>query len=682
MSKYNNGALRKAGRWIGVAIAALVVACGGGGGGGAGAVNQPGPPVAEVGLEQPPPASVPVNPGTLEVVAGRPGGQGNLDGNGRDARFVLTTNGIVADPAGNVFLTDGDTRIRRITPQGQVSTVATGVTNGRAIAIDSEGNFFVVDGPGNRILKVSAAGAVTPYAGTGVAGSTDGPAAVAQFRFPQGLARAADGTLYVADSAGTIRRIGRDGVVSTLAARNSADGTQVRFLSASSLALDGAILVVSDGQAVLTVDSAGNVMTAARFSNTDSAGAVAVRDGVIYVRSVATSAVLKISGGTLVAVTAPGFSGFIDGAAADARFAGPGGMAFDGSGNLYLVDAFNSAVRKLDLQGKVSTLAGSPGSDGRVDGAAALASFSFPDSLAQDAAGNLYVSDYLNSAIRKIANGSVSTLVDSRAGGTSDLARPSGLVSDSEGNLDVLLAGAASLRHVSAAGVLGTLVPTGGQSCLPFCFNGFGRGNLVRDGGGGFFVTDPQLNVIRRINAQGNASVIAGSPSPSSSRSGPNGPGSYPQGTYSADRPGAAASFDSPAGLERDGAGNLYVADSRNNTIRKITPAGVVSTYAGVAGPPGDADGAAATARFNYPVGLALDAAGNLYVADRDNALVRKISPQGVVSTVAGQRGIRGVATGPLPAALNQPFGLLLGSRGELFVTDTAERVVLKLLLP
>lgn len=101
-----------------------------------------------------------------------------------------------------------------------------------------------------------------------------------------------------------------------------------------------------------------------------------------------------------------------------------------------------------------------------------------------------------------------------------------------------------------------------------------------------------------------------------------------------------------------------------------------------MAGPPGDADGPASAARFNEPVGLAIDGAGNLYVADQYNALVRKITPDGMVSTVAGQRGLRGVAAGPLPASLYQPFGLLLGKQGELYVTDVSDGVIVKVTLP
>ena len=691
MSNSWKSAARGMGRWMGLAAAALVVACGGGGGG---AIDNPAPPVVEIPVQPPAPA----NPGSLAVLAGQPGGSGHVDGIGLLARFQLFEDGMAVDSAGNVYVTDGNAYIRRITPQGEVSTWATGVTDGRALVIDKDGGFFVADQRNNRILKVSNAGTVTTYAGTGIGGSADGPAQSAQFLAPRGLALAADGTLYVSEYAGTIRKIGPGGMVSTLAGQRSASGdvdgpgAQARFWAPGPIALDGqGNVLVADFRSVRSVDAAGNVTTLARFDNTDGAGSLAVRNGVIYVRSLATGAVLKLDGSALVPVTGPGPAGYADGAAADARFNGNGAMAFDAGGNLYIADAFNSAIRKLDPQGMVSTVAGSPLRTGRADGPAATASFFRPDSLAQDGAGNLYVSDYLNQTVRRIAGGNVSTFAGTPGTGASYpsyfsdqvLTYPSGLVSDGAGNLSVVEGVTLRLHRVDSSGVLGTSTSSGGESyCYPFCNGGTARGDVVADGAGGYFISDTFVNVIRRIDASGHASVFAGTPSGATSRPGPNGPGSAAPGTYSADGTGAAAVFDIPGGLARDAAGNLFVADSRNNTIRKITPAGVVTTFAGLAGPAGDADGPAATARFNSPAGLAIDGAGNLYVADRGNALVRKITPAGMVTTVAGQRGMRGVVAGALPATLNQPFGLLIGNAGELYVTDQGEHLVLKITLP
>ena len=148
----------------------------------------------------------------------------------------------------------------------------------------------------------------------------------------------------------------------------------------------------------------------------------------------------------------------------------------------------------------------------------------------------------------------------------------------------------------------------------------------------------------------------------------------------SADGPGAAASFNSPFGVATDSAGNVYVGDTANHTIRKITPAGVVSTLAGAAGVPGSTDGTGAAARFDSPRGVATDSAGNVYVADTFNHTIRKISPAGVVSTLAGSAGVTGSADGTGAAAhFRFPFGVASDSAGNVYVGDNANHTIRKI---
>jgi streptogramin lyase len=170
--------------------------------------------------------------------------------------------------------------------------------------------------------------------------------------------------------------------------------------------------------------------------------------------------------------------------------------------------------------------------------------------------------------------------------------------------------------------------------------------------------------MIRRIAADGSVTTFAGS-------SGARG---------NTDGAGTAATFSAPLGLAIDAAGNLYVADAMNHTIRKITSAGVVSTLAGSAGVPGYADGTGTGALFNYPAGLAVDAAGNVYVADRSNNVIRKVTPAGVVTTLAGLQGVSGATDGAGSLALfNQPSGLVLDGAGNFYVTDTGNSTIRKL---
>ena len=143
----------------------------------------------------------------------------------------------------------------------------------------------------------------------------------------------------------------------------------------------------------------------------------------------------------------------------------------------------------------------------------------------------------------------------------------------------------------------------------------------------------------------------------------------------SANGTGSAARFYYPFGVAVDSAGNVYVADTGNNTIRKVTPAGVVTTLAGLAGSSGSADGTGSAARFNYPSGVAVDSAGNVYVADTGNNTIRKVTPAGVVTTLAGLAGSPGSADGTGSAArFYYPHGVAVDSAGNVYVADTVQQ--------
>src|SRR5262249_28768059 len=142
----------------------------------------------------------------------------------------------------------------------------------------------------------------------------------------------------------------------------------------------------------------------------------------------------------------------------------------------------------------------------------------------------------------------------------------------------------------------------------------------------------------------------------------------------------SAARFTSPSEVGVDSANNLYVADTGNHTIRKITPAGVVSTFAGSPGMPGSVDGTGAAARFNAPIGVSLDGAGNLYVSDSDNNTIRKITPAAVVTTLAGKAGEAGSVDGTgSNARFNGPRGVAVNSVGNIYVADTFNNTIRKI---
>jgi streptogramin lyase len=329
-------------------------------------------------------------------------------------------------------------------------------------------------------------------------------------------------------------------------------------------------------------------------------------------------------------------AGLVNGVGTAARFNHPFGLALDAAGNLYIADQGNSVIRKMDITGMVSTFAGTAGLPGSINGTDTTASFNKPFGVATDASGNIYVADAGNNQVRKITPaGVVSKFAGTGAAGaangtdTATFNSPLGVAVDGSGNVYVADYGNDLIRKISTAGVISTLAGTGATGAD----NGAGTAatfnlpeSVAVDASGNVYVADNGNNLIRKITPAGVVSTLAGS------------------GTVgSANGTGTAASFNSPFGIAVDGTGNVYVADAGNNQIRKISAAGVVTTFAG-SGAKGANNATGAAASFNTPSGVAVDALGNVYVADENNNLVRKITAAGVVTTIASKpsKGIFG----------------------------------------
>ena len=310
-----------------------------------------------------------------------------------------------------------------------------------------------------------------------------------------------------------------------------------------------------------------------------------------------------------------GRSGSGDGTGASALFSGPADVAVDSLGNAYVADTFNDTVRKVTPAGVVTTIAGSAGSAGSADGTGAAARFNHPSGVAVDSSGNVYVADTDNDTVREITP----------AGAVTTLAGQAGLSGRADGT------GAAAR------------------------FNG--PSGLAVDTGGNLYVADTLNHTVRKVAAGGVVSTFAGAAGVSGS----------------ADGTGAAARFFGPQGLTADNSGNLFVADTNNHTIRQVVLAtGTVTTVAGSAGVAGSADGPDSAARFFYPSALTVDSNGNLYVADTDNDTIREVALAGIVSTLAGQAGVSGSADGFGGAVrLNFPSGIAADGSGNLYVADT-----------
>jgi len=311
---------------------------------------------------------------------------------------------------------------------------------------------------------------------------------------------------------------------------------------------------------------------------------------------------------------------------------------------------------------QVSTLAGS-GTYGSADGLGTAASFNAPTFLAPDAFGNIYVSDYGNNMIRKITPaGNVSTFIGTAVG----LDKPAGIAIDPSGNVYVVENEKNRIRKITPEGVVSTLA--GSESGESGNTNGIGIAarfsgpmGLALDGVGNLYVTEENNNLIRKITPMGVVSTFAGS---------------GVQGSTNGN--GTSASFKSPAGVVIDASGNLYVTEGANRLIRKISPTGDVTTFAG-SGAQGFTNGNGTSASFNKPAGIAIDALGNLYVAESANNSIRKISPTGDVTTLAGN-GSEGTDNGAGETArFNFPMGVIVDVSGNIYVADMFNSLIRKI---
>jgi streptogramin lyase len=323
-------------------------------------------------------------------------------------------------------------------------------------------------------------------------------------------------------------------------------------------------------------------------------------------------------------------AGLVNGIGTAARFNHPFGLAVDAAGNVYIADEGNSVIRKMDITTRVTTFAGMPGITGAANGVDTAASFNKPFGVATDAAGNVYVADAGNNQIRMITPaGVVSVFAGTGASGAGNgtagsatFNSPMGVAVDGSGNVYVADYGNDLIRKINTAGAVSTFAGSGatgadnGADTLA-TFNL--PESVAVDAAGNLYVADNGNDLIRKITPAGMVSTLAGS-----------GIAGSANGT------GTAASFNSPFGVAVDGTGNVYVADAGNNQIRKITAAGVVSTFAG-SGAKGANNATGAAASFNTPSGIVVDGAGNVYVADENNNLIRKITTAGMVTTIASK---------------------------------------------
>lgn len=648
--------------------------------------------------------------------AGLPGGEGNVDGTGSAARFD-SPYGLAVDSAGTVYVADsGNNVIRKITKTGVVTTLAgqagiqghadgTGAaarfSSPKGIILGSGGVLYVTDSSNGVIRKVTSAGVVTTLAGkAGQFGASDGTGEAARFYLPNGLTLAADGSLLVCDTYNhTVRKVTTAGVVTTLAGQagvsGAADGTltAARFKRPECItrASDGTLYIADNGNATIrkitpagmvstlagkvgTEGSADGIGTAAEFDY--PMGLLVRPNGMLWVADSNNGTIRQITQAgevtTIMGAAGQWFS--LDGTGTAARFAGPYAITTDTAGTVYIADAWAQTIRKANAALQVTTFAGSAENRGSVDGTGTAARFNVPQGLSVTSGGEVFIADGNNYKIRKaMPDGTVSTYAGNGtrssadgplANATLDYVTDTGF--DAAGNMYVAEASGA-IRLIDTAGMVSTFAGTAGSYGTAD-----GKGPAARFSStlgidvaadGTIYVADYWSHTIRKVSPTGEVTTLAGKPNV----------GGYVDGT------GADARFGRPTDVAVDADGYVYVADSSNNCIRKISLLGEVTTLAGKSGSQGSADGAGQAARFREPTGVALDPYGNIIVCDSMNHTLRRVSQTGVVTTIGGSPLLADGQDGADTAArFSRPHRLTVTSTGLIYVTDFNNNRIVK----
>ncbi|GAB3690750.1 hypothetical protein GCM10027592_08230 [Spirosoma flavus] len=574
--------------------------------------------------------------------------------------------GVAIDTLGNFYIVDSDNnRIRKVTTSGTITTVAGNGTPGfsgdggpataasldnpNSVAVDSLGNLYIADFNNHRIRKVTTSGIITTVAGSGTFGfGGDGrPATSAKLWYPRGVAVDGRGNLYIADFYNyRIRKVDTSGVITTVA------GNGTFGFGGDGGPATNASLSYPYG---VSVDRIGNLYVADRDNQ--------------RIRKVTTSGVIT----TVAGNGSQGFSGD-GGPATAASFSYPTDVVADSLGNLYIADPNNQRIRKVNTSGIITTVAGtgSPnfGGDG---GPATAATMAYPSGVAVDKLGNLFIADQGNNRIRKVntlgiistvaGNGTLGFGGDGGSAPNADLYYPIDVVFDKAGNLYIADQGNNRIRKVSTSGVITTVAGNG-----TFGFGGDG-GNAINanlanptgvavDGSGNLYIADQKNHRIRKVTTSGIISTVAGN------------------GTLGFSGDGGLAinaSMDNPNGVAVNASGSLFIIDNGNQRIRKVTPAGSITTVAGNGSAGFSGDGGPATAAsLNNPSGIAIDTGNNLFIADRYNHRIRKVTPAGSITTIAGNgsAGFSGDSGPALNARLNNPNDVSVDTSGTLYIAD------------
>lgn len=583
-----------------------------------------------------------------------------------------------AKPQSRLLVADaGSGRIRRVRSDGYVETI--GVLSGDGLVADSAAKVFrstlplifqspravASDGFGNIFVSESATGQVEVILPNG----SVVPAAPANtFANPGGLAPSQSGRIVVADSQHTAElHYGEPEITSITPSHAGNKGNALVTVAGNNFS-PGAVLLV--GGTIITNAIVGSTQqitfttpvlpSGITTVTVQTRGGIAQRSWVIDPEPLAS-----LSGGQIT--TLAGGATFLgDGTQAVTATLFPSNEVVDRAGNLYVTDNAHNRVRKINVAGVITTIAGTgEGNFGGDGGLAVAAKLYAPQGIAIDAGGDLYIADTGNHRIRKLTlstgiittvagNGIADFLGDNGLATSAALSLPSAVAFDSSGNLYIADAGNNRIRKITAA--TGVITTIAGNGPVTFSF----PQAIVIDHSDNIYVADTSHHVIRKIDTAGGIQTIAGNGS---------------RGFAGDNGTATAAQLASPNGVALDSGGNLFIADSGNKRIRKVDANGVITTIAGtgLAGFSGD-NGPAVSAALSLPVGLAVDGAGDLFVADVLNMRLRRIDAlTSVITTVAGngEFGYVGDSQPATASGLNFPQGVAYDSFGNLYVTDT-----------
>ncbi len=660
--------------------------------------------------------------GTITTLAG---GYPFGDGGSATEAALFQLGAMAVDDSGNLFVVDGTrSLIHRITPDGTIRVVAGNGGRGSSgdggpatkaeigfsnwedptgLALDRSGNLYYSDFSNHRVRRIGVDGIITTIAGTGSGafGGDGGPAAQAQLSAPAGLAMDANGNLYVADSGNhRVRKIDSTGVITTVAgtgekgfAGDGGPAVNAQLASPIDVAIDlnGNLYIAESGTSrVRKVDSGGTISTVAGGGTRSPADGVLATEVSLGSRLTGvavdpqgnlhlnlTSRVFRLtSDGRLVPAVGSGVIGNTGegGPAKTASLWNSKGIVFDREGNLHRSDLMGQ-IRKVDRAGIIRTIAGASYTAG-AGGPAAYARVCWPSHLAADTAGNVFMLEQ-GGFLRKVSTSGILSILGGESSQKpllqSGQQLPAGsvtlgtsaLTTDRDGNLYVLGARPARIYVVTPDG-LASIVP--GTDSREF-FDALGSGaddSIARDSAGNFYISSGVAHRVFRLAPGGAVSVFAGSGT---------------QGFGGDGGPASQAYLNTPGALAVDASGSLFIADDGNYRIRRVDSAGIISTVAGTGRLGFNGDGREGTQTDISRVHqLAADNSGNVYFADQNNQRIRKLTPAGIVITVAGDgnKGFSGDGGPATSAAMSGPWGVTVDANGSVFVADTGNHRVRK----